>query len=353
MDYTILGKEVPVSKIDKELKGLWEQDQASTKASLINLALYSENPDSLVENAKTSLEITREHACRALLITLDRKDKKPHIRSWITAHCNLTGGKNAICCEQVSFFIEGYSPGIVRNTLFAHLDSDLPLVVWWQGELSLSYREGFYSQIDRLIFDSACWEKPLEQIKKIEHSLADKPSLIVQDLAWTRTFCMRVALAAVASHPAVLSRISQMKKLQITISENAKTSGLLLLAWLTHLTGYQYQKTNPATEKKEIFYTFTHPDSAPLTVCLQLKKESAAKSKGVLALQLFLDNCSVSITREGDLLRQQIKLEKEMLLDQHCVADATSDVALTSQQLSRGGKNSLYKRILPHFITLL
>lgn len=47
--YSELGKEVPVSQIDSELRGLWERDEAQTNASLMNLVVYSERPGGLLE----------------------------------------------------------------------------------------------------------------------------------------------------------------------------------------------------------------------------------------------------------------------------------------------------------------
>ena len=67
-DTAHLGMEVPIGSIEKELKKLWEADQASTNASLMNLAIYSEDPDSLQRNSLAIGELTREHSCRAILI---------------------------------------------------------------------------------------------------------------------------------------------------------------------------------------------------------------------------------------------------------------------------------------------
>ena len=39
-----LGIEVPVATIDRELRKLWEQDEARTNASLMNLVVFSEKP---------------------------------------------------------------------------------------------------------------------------------------------------------------------------------------------------------------------------------------------------------------------------------------------------------------------
>ena len=123
-----LGVEVPIASIEKELHKLWEQDEAQTNASLMNLAVYSERCGGLLENSKILRELTREHACRALLIEIDRSVTDPSLRAWITAHCHLAEGRKSVCCEQVAFRLTGRVTGRFRNTVFAHLNSDLPLV---------------------------------------------------------------------------------------------------------------------------------------------------------------------------------------------------------------------------------
>ncbi len=66
------GLPVEIGKIDRELKKLWEQGgEVMTRASLINLAVYSEGAESLGANTQLVAEITREHACRAIVIAAD------------------------------------------------------------------------------------------------------------------------------------------------------------------------------------------------------------------------------------------------------------------------------------------
>jgi len=156
----ILGVEVPIAEIEKELRQLWEVDSARTNASLMNLAVYSEKEGALGANSDIVRELTREHACRALLVGLDRSMEERSIRAWITAHCHLAHGQKSVCCEQIAFHLTGVSRGRFRNTVFAHLQSDLPLVFWWQGDLSPVFSEGLYRRIDRLIIDSSEWTKP-------------------------------------------------------------------------------------------------------------------------------------------------------------------------------------------------
>src|SRR5688572_25838842 len=129
----ILGQEVPLGRVDKALKELWGADNARTKASLMNFAIYSEDPSSLEKNTALLAEITQEHACRGLLILALPGKGTSKARAWITAHCQLHEGHKSVCSEQISFVLEGGNLDQVRNIVFAHLDSDLPLVCWWQG----------------------------------------------------------------------------------------------------------------------------------------------------------------------------------------------------------------------------
>ena len=68
-----------------------------------------------------------------------------------------------MCSEQLSFVLEGGDAAQVQNIVFAHLDSDLPLVVWWQADLTQNFEERFYSRIDTLIIDSSRWTDPVRQ----------------------------------------------------------------------------------------------------------------------------------------------------------------------------------------------
>ena len=109
---------------------------------MMNFAIYEERADALVPNSQLLAEIISEHACRGILIAAPRGESDhPEIRAWVTAHCQLRGGEKAVCSEQLAFLINPPNPSLVRNTVFAHLDSDLPLVLWWRGELSDQFEE--------------------------------------------------------------------------------------------------------------------------------------------------------------------------------------------------------------------
>ena len=62
-----LGLAVEISKIEKELKKLWAQSEGvMARASLINLAVYTEAPGSLEKNTQLVAKVAENHACRAI-----------------------------------------------------------------------------------------------------------------------------------------------------------------------------------------------------------------------------------------------------------------------------------------------
>src|SRR6476646_7031212 len=159
------GLPVEVRDIDRELKKLWQQNEGATRASLVNLAVYSEDPDSLERNTRLVSELTENLACRAIVIAADPNPKQDHVEAWISAHCHVSrAGSKQICSEQISFRLQGPCTSLLANIVFAHLDSDLPLYLWWEGELRDPIDSQLWSWVDRLIYDSHDWKDVAQQL---------------------------------------------------------------------------------------------------------------------------------------------------------------------------------------------
>jgi glucose-6-phosphate dehydrogenase assembly protein OpcA len=238
-----LGTEVPLSQVEKALNTLFASDAAVTRASLMNFAIYSEHPDSLDENTDLIRQVTREHACRAILIAVNPGAEALNVRAWVTAHCNVgAGGGKSVCSEQVTFLIEGGNDYLVANTLLARLDSDLPLVFWWQGDFSANFEPTLYSRIDRLIFDSGSWAEPLTQITRLEEAYAEGTTHFnVMDLAWTRVLQMRLAIASCYDDPLALAELPRVNDVTICHHPAHRLDARMLAAWMAHQAGWEWQ----------------------------------------------------------------------------------------------------------------
>src|ERR1700704_4079439 len=155
-----LGLAVEISKIDRELKKLWaESASAMTRASLINLAVYSEASGSLERNTQLIARIAQNHACRAIVIGADPSAKENRVEAWISAHCHVSrAGSKQICSEQISFLLEGPCTSLLPNIVFSHLDSDLPFYLWWQSDLHDPMDPQLWAWVDRFLYDSQNWK---------------------------------------------------------------------------------------------------------------------------------------------------------------------------------------------------
>jgi len=338
-----LGIEVPVAVIDRELRKLWEQDDARTNASLMNLVVYSEKPGALIANSQIIRELTREHACRAILVGIDRHEPMPSLRAWITAHCHLADGRKSVCCEQIAFHLTGRVTGRFRNTVFAHLNSDLPLVFWWQGELSEILTERLVSVMDRLVIDSSSWADPAASFAMIEESSQANPDLIIQDHAWTRSWQFRVGIASLFDDPAAQEALPEISNIDITYHPDHRNTALQVLAWLAVQAGWKDRKsTDPVA--------FESAAGVPISVTMHAEPASPP----LASLIIHAGKVTVKVTQKPGATHVERQIETPgFKATSLSPIDPTSPAELVAVQLSRGGKNSLYQKILPRFRAML
>lgn len=338
-----LGLEIAVGEIDKALHQLWEQDEARTNASLMNLVVYSEKPGALLENSAIIRDLTREHACRAILVEIDRLIHEPSIRAWITAHCHLADGRKSVCCEQIAFHLTGRVTGRFRNTVFAHLNSDLPLVFWWQGELSELFTERMVVAIDRLIIDSSSWKDPAASFRLIEETSAVNTDLILQDHAWTRTWQFRLGIASIFDNPAAQQALPNISAVEITYHAGHRNSALQIIAWLAHQAGWQDHHGN-------IGLTLQTKQGTPIEVSLTPQDDGPPLTE----LTLRCGDVTASVTQAIDSAHVERHISAtDYKAHSLSPVDPVTPEELVGQQLSRGGSNSLFHKILPRFRKLL
>ena len=339
-----LGLEVPVASIDHELRKLWDQDEARTNASLMNLVVYSEKPGALVENSAIIRNLTREHACRAILVEVNRAEPLPTLRSWITAHCHLAHGLKSVCCEQIAFYLTGIVTGRFRNTVFAHLNSDLPLVFWWQGELSDILTERLVAVMDRLIIDSSAWTDPAASFQRIEETAAANSDLILQDHEWTRTWQFRVGVAGIFDDPAAQRMLPLIDTVEITHHPAHRNAALQLLAWLAVQAEWQ----DRADKKSSLAFQST----AGREIQVTLHQDPAAPALSSLIIRAGESSAQIRHAPGATLVERRI-LATGYQVSSLAPADPESPEQLVALQLARGGRNSLFHKILPRFRGLL
>ena len=331
------GLQVEVGKIDKELKKLWAEGEGSmTRASLINLTVYSEAPSSLEKNTQVIAKIAENHACRAIVIGADCQAKENRVEAWLSAHCHISraGGKK-ICSEQLSFRLEGPCTNLMPSIVFSHLDSDLPFYLWWQGEFHDPMDPQLWAWVDRLIYDSQTWSNFAAQMSLVETAQQEaRPRVVLCDLNWTRLDKVRFAIAQFFDHPASHHHFAEIESARIDFAPDFRSTAVLLTGWLAAQLNWRAEKT-----KVENRLTFS--DSSRRKIDIELREHSG-EPVGEVILSSGSTEFVVASAKCGDLLEISRGKPGEKRMPQLMPAQRNDPVELMSQELMRGGPHNVY-----------
>ncbi|HKP03387.1 MAG TPA: glucose-6-phosphate dehydrogenase assembly protein OpcA [Chthoniobacterales bacterium] len=330
------GLPVEIDKIGRELKRLWgEGGGAKTRASLINLAIYSEVPGSLPENTRIISEITEDHACRAIVIGANPAAKENRVEAWINVHCHVSrAGSKQVCSEQLSFVLAGPSTRLLPNIVFSQLDSDLPLVLWWQGEFSDPMDAQLWAWVDRVVYDSQTWKDFRIQIERVETAQAEaKQRIVLCDLNWTRLVQIRLALAQFFDHPATHAKFDEIENVEIDYAPGFRSTAILLAGWLAAQLHWSEGK-----KSAEDGLSFRGSKKNEIGIAL---KEKEGEPIGRCALQCGAVAFTVSHAPKADLLDVAAGERRCRMPAGHNDA-----VRLMSEELMRGGPHKVYLRAI-------
>src|SRR5215212_7330830 len=342
-----LGQPVEIGRIDKELKKLWaESEGVMTRASLINLAIYSDQPRSLGENTRLMSELTEDNACRVIVIEADSTASENVAEAWISAHCHVSrAGSRQICSEQLSFRLGGPCTTLLPNIVFSHLDSDLPFYLWWQPEFRAPLDPLLWSWVDHLIYDSQTWRDFRSQLDLVEMAKREADQRIVLcDLNWTRLDKIRAAVAQFFDHPSAHHHFTKIEKVTIAYAPGYRSTGILLAGWLAA------QLKWTAQPKSGNGLLFARPEGTAVTVDLQ---EAEGEPIGHISLQSGSTEFAVKHPAGADLLIVTRHDGNEQRMDQVMPAGTNDVVSLVSDQLMRGGPHAVYLRVLDRIRDLI
>jgi glucose-6-phosphate dehydrogenase assembly protein OpcA len=339
-----VGLPVEIGRIDRELGKLWEEaGETKTRASLINLVLYCEQPSEVHANTQLIAEIAGEHACRAILILAEPGAKESRARAWINAHCHMAG-KRQICSEQITFHLEGETAGALPSIVFSHLDSDLPLCLWWQAPFREPVDPVLWSWVDRLLFDSACWDKPEEPFRIVREigCLSDQCT-VLGDLNWARVLGTRFAIASLFDHALALEKLPHVDKVEIDHAPGCRTTALLLMGWLASRLGWKLQ---PLISRAY----FLAPNGTHVSFEL---KEKAGPSISRCSFhsgecEFLLERCATRSFFEATVSCPSVQEHPRIV---NAGREKPADLLLA--ELSRGGRHGLYREALDAILPLL
>jgi glucose-6-phosphate dehydrogenase assembly protein OpcA len=335
------GMPVEIGRIDRELKKLWEQSSgAKTRASLMNLAVYSEAPGSLSKNTALISKLTENHACRAIVIAANPAAKVNRVEAWISAHCHVSrAGSTQICSEQLSFLLEGPSANLLPNIVFAQLDSDLPFYLWWHGEFHDPMDSQLWAWVNRLVYDSLTWSDFSTQLRLVQSAQIDaRHRIVLCDLNWTRIVHHRLALAQFFDHATAHQRLAKITRVEIDHAPEYRSTALFLAGWLAAQLHWE-----PGTGSNNEALKFRSGGPSGVAVEVRLTK-TAGQPVGRCVLTAGDLEFRVVHLPNSDLLEVACGAPGEERTHQLLPAGESDLAGLMGEELMRGGPHRVYLR---------
>ena len=355
-----LGLPVEIGRIDKELGKLWESsDDTKTRASLINFVIHTGDPGSLKADTEIISTIAAKHACRAILIFSNPSAPAPAAQAWINAHCHQTGkGERQLCSEQITFRLDGESAHALPNIVFSHLDSDLPLCLWWQGDLPEPLDETLWSWVDRLIYDSAKWSRPVHQLHLVRHlTVGSGKGTVLCDLNWTRLQPWRYALASLFDHSAAFPKLNQIDSINVELGNGSRISAMLLLGWFASQLNWTSANSG---ESQSLFRgrqgegrpldEFLSPDNRKISFAIT---ESQNQERNAVLIRCGDSEFELSHATNAEFFEARIHIPETIDSRQILPFPRRNTTETLLAELSRAGRHPLYTKSLEKILPLL
>jgi glucose-6-phosphate dehydrogenase assembly protein OpcA len=334
---------VDVAQIERQLGELWqlaaesEKDPARrsvTRACLCNFVVFCETEAARDHATDTISTLTSRYPCRAIVLLVQPDAPRAELSASITAHCHLAGGgRKQVCCEQIAIQASGASVADLSGALLPLLESDLPTVLWWQGNF-LKQPELFRrlnAVADRLIFDTSTWPEPETQLAGLTQIMEQSRQCNFADLSWSRLRVWRELTAELFDDPDCRAELQRIERLQVEHGRGpgARLRALLYAGWFAAQLGW------PAAE-------------AGARIRLVGRDDTDATAVGILSVTLTSPTGTFAIRKNhGESTASATVTMPGMCgLPRKRAFWPTDAASLLSQELDHSARHTVYQRAL-------
>lgn len=241
---------VDVNAIEKSLAELWRANKGAedtdtlTRAALWNVVGHASTDAHRVEASEVLGRASAAVPQRTIVVRSDPA-ADAEMSSWISANCHLIGGGKQVCSEEISITAGGDRIQRVPPLVNALLIPDMPVAVWWLGDLpneNETYVESLLDPADRLIVDSVHFDSPADLA--LVSRVAEHTTTMPADLNWVRLEEWRAATASIFDPPDMRSRLQTIRRLRVVsaasdqdfFGENIES--LLFASWISVQVGH-------------------------------------------------------------------------------------------------------------------
>jgi glucose-6-phosphate dehydrogenase assembly protein OpcA len=262
-----------IGAIERELAHVWreeamgeDEERADTRARVLTLLVYNDDPDAEQSINETLMRVTEMHPARALVMTVDRAAAEPSVTAAVTAYCQVQGPRaKQVCCEQVTFRAAGPAVNDLPSAVAQLLAEDVPVYLWWRAlpDINDYVFNHLVQMADRVIIDLAGSVHPRGDLVRLAKVLEANPHWThLTDFTWQRLTPWRQMFASfydVAEYRPYLDRVDEVtiEYVPQAGTHNISARAVLLASWLAERLDWKLDAAASDADGDENLFEFT------------------------------------------------------------------------------------------------
>jgi glucose-6-phosphate dehydrogenase assembly protein OpcA len=334
---------VDVAQIERQLHELWQLAAESakdpsqrqiTRACLLNFIVFCETDAESAHASEVISTLTSQHPCRAIVLLVQPDVASAELSASISAHCHLAGtGQKQVCCEQIAIHASGPGVAHLGAAVLPLLESDLPTVLWWQGDFlkRIDLFRRLVAVADRVIYATSTWTDPQPQLGDLARRITEHPRCSFVDLSWTRLGLWRRLAAEFFDAPNCRTELARIRTVDIVHGHGpgASLRALLYGSWIAAQLNW------PVAEARQKIH-------------LSAREDRDATSVGILSIAIKTDDATFSIRKNfgESTASATVDMPNACGLPHKRAFWPEDDTSLLSQELDLGTRHTVYEKAL-------
>ncbi|HEY7735465.1 MAG TPA: glucose-6-phosphate dehydrogenase assembly protein OpcA [Candidatus Limnocylindrales bacterium] len=227
-----------IEEIEQELARIWAEPnltvmvegepgrRIAARTSVMNLVVVARHSEVGEHCAAIISRLAGRHPSRTMILSSADPDGPSWLDAQIQAHCVLPNAEAAETCAELIYLTAGGESGRHLQAIVAPLlIHDLPVLVWWPGELPVASKatDDVFAIADRLIVDGSTWSGDgLERLPRLAR-LLERGRVSVTDLALLRQSRWREAIASTFDDPDLTPYLRSLRRISVTYGTHDET----------------------------------------------------------------------------------------------------------------------------------
>ena len=339
---------VDVAAIEKALAELWRTEKGDGEHAVTRAALWNVVAHTSSSELQALATETLSHASAAVpqrtIVVRANPGAAPEIASWISANCHLIGGGKQVCSEEIAIVAGGDRIHRVPPLVNALLLPDMPVAIWWLGDLPNEheeYVESLLEPADRLIVDSVNFDSPADLA--LVGRVAEQTTTMPADLNWVRLEEWRTATASIFDPPHMRGRLQAVGRVRVVAATGEteffghSIESLLYASWIAAQLGHRVDREGRVEGPSGVIdYRFE-------------RRRQTTDVGGISLVEIVFEDGSVAtITRDRELCVLTTNVDGVVSVPDSVTRTLAKDTAeLIVRQLKRPEGDAVLGRVLP------